>query len=178
MDNYRVRLSKFLSYILRHNPDKYELKLDKNGYAELENIIDILKKRFKSFLKDDLFFLVDNDPKGRFEIIGNKIRARYGHSVEVYPKSESIIPPEILYHGTSKESLGKILNEGLKPMARQFVHLSLNEKDAHAVGLRHTKNPFIIRIMAKKAASDGIKFFKEAKLFLAKSIPKEYIKVT
>jgi len=175
MDGYKLKLSKFLSYLLRHQPAKYELKLDKNGYADLEKILGILEKRFKYFKREDLFNLVKNEPKGRFEIIDNKIRATYGHSIEVYPKTESIIPPEILYHGTSDESLEKILQEGLKPMGRQFVHLSLNEKDAYAVGLRHTKKPVILKIMARGASLDGIKFFRKRNLFLVKSVPKHYI---
>jgi len=178
MGVYRIRLSKFLSFILRHSPDKYDLSIDKNGYAEVDSVINILKPRFKNFKKEDLFELVKDDPKGRFEISGSRIRATYGHSINVVPRSESVEPPEILYHGTSKESAGKIIEEGLSPMDRQFVHLSVNEQDAYAVGSRHTEEPVILRIMARKAASEGIVFYKEGKLFLAKYIPKGYISVS
>ena len=175
MTNYRIRLSKFLSYILRHDSEKYGLKLDEYGNADLEEVQDVLKKRFREFKKEDLSRLVDRDPKGRFEISGEKIRATYGHSIRVKPKSKNIAPPEILYHGTSAESAKNILSNGLKSMDRQFVHLSLNEEDAHMVGSRHTDNPVILKILAAKAYADGIEFFKEGCLYLVKSLPAEYI---
>ncbi|MGD2279371.1 MAG: RNA 2'-phosphotransferase [Candidatus Omnitrophota bacterium] len=176
MTEFRIRLSKFLSYVLRHDPGKYGLKLDKHGCADLEKVLSVLKERFKKFQKNDLTRLVERDPKGRFEISGNKIRATYGHSIEVQPVSEKITPPEVLYHGTSKESADEILKNGLKPMDRQFVHLSVNEDDAYSVGSRHTENPVILEIMAKEAFDDGVEFFKEGHLYLAKEIPAGYIK--
>jgi putative RNA 2'-phosphotransferase len=178
MDAYSIRLSKFLSFILRHAPDKYELKLDKHGYAGLEDVIGVLQVRFKYFKKEDLFHLVRNDPKQRFEIAGDKIRATYGHSVEVVPKTECATPPDILYHGTSAEGADRILADGLKPMGRQFVHLSLNEEDAYSVGLRHTESPVILKIMAKDASLKGVKFFKEGSLFITEYVPHDYIKIS
>jgi putative RNA 2'-phosphotransferase len=177
MTIYKTRLSKFLSYVLRHAPDRYELELDESGYAPLGEVLGILKERFKHFREEDLFELVKDDEKGRFEITGKRIRATYGHSVDVEPASESVVPPEVLYHGTSEEGLETILAEGLKPMGRRFVHLSLNERDAHMVGLRHSRTPVILEVMAVQADLDGIKFYKEGKLFLAKHVPAEYIKV-
>lgn len=161
---------------MRHAPQAYGLKLDKNGFAELDKVLDILKSRFRKFKREDLLDLVENDPKGRFEITSNKIRATYGHSIEVLPKGRPVVPPEILYHGTSRENAQKILGHGLKPMGRQFVHLSSNQEDGIKVGLRHSKNPVILKIMAKEASASGIEFFKEGALFLAKFIPKDYIK--
>jgi putative RNA 2'-phosphotransferase len=177
MDNYKLKLSKFLSYILRHAPDKYDLELDRNGYADLEKVIEILSKRFKHFKREDLSNLVKSDPKDRFEIIDDRIRATYGHSIDVYLKDENMEPPEVLYHGTSRENTEKILREGLKPMGRKFVHLSTEEEDARSVGLRHTKDPIILEIMAKEANNNGIKFFKAGVLFLAEFIPKEFIHI-
>ncbi|MFQ5952412.1 MAG: RNA 2'-phosphotransferase [Candidatus Omnitrophota bacterium] len=176
MFDYRIKLSKFLSYILRHDPGKYGLQLDKNGFTDLEKVLDVLRGRFKKFQKEDLLRLVESDPKGRFEISGERIRATYGHSVEVQPMSESVEPPEVLYHGTSEESMERIFADGIKPMDRQFVHLSLNEKDAYVVGSRHTEEPVILKIMARQASLDGLKFFKERNLFLVKEVPPVYIK--
>ncbi len=177
MTIYSVKLSKFLSYVLRHAPDRYELELDENGYAPLEKVLNVLKGRFKYFKKEDLFELVKDDKKGRFEIAGKRIRATYGHSVDVKPASKSVAPPEVLYHGTSEENLKTILAEGLKPMDRRFVHLSLSMKDAYMVGLRHSQTPVILEIRARQANLDNIEFYREGKLFLAKYVPAEYIKV-
>jgi len=176
MPKYRIRLSKFLSFILRHDPAKYDLDLDKHGYTATEKVLEVLQKRFTHFKEEDLLDLVKADPKGRFEIKGDKIRATYGHSVEVVPEAESTLPPEVLYHGTSEESVERILSEGLKPMDRQFVHLSMTKKDAYMVGSRHTHEPIVLEILARDAAESGIKFYKEGKLFLAKEVPAEYIR--
>ena len=81
-----------------------------------------------------------------------------------------------MYHGTSKDSVDKILAGGLRPMDRQFVHLSVNEKDAYAVGSRHDTEPVILKIMAGQAFADGIEFYKEGSLFLVKEIPGRYVK--
>ena len=166
-----------MSYILRHAPGKYSLQLDKNGYADLDKVLDVLSKRFRDFKKEDLFTLIENDSKDRFEVTAKGIRATYGHSVDVQPEQGDVEPPEILYHGTSKESADKIFHEGLKPMGRKFAHLSTDEKDAYEVGLRHAKEPIIVKIMAEKAGRDGIKFFKGGNLFLAEFIPAEYIEI-
>ena len=71
-----------MSYLLRHDPGKYSLELDENGFAKLEEVLSVLKTRFKKFQEDDLFKLLEEDPKGRFEISGKKIRATYGHSIK------------------------------------------------------------------------------------------------
>jgi len=176
MNMFSIRLSKFLSYILRHNPKEYNLTLDKNGYADLKNVINVLKERFRFFKEDDLYDLLKEDKKGRFEIKDNKIRATYGHSVEVVPVAENVSPPDELYHGSSREGAEKILKEGLHPMGRQFVHLSVNEDDAYSVGLRHDKDPLILTIEAAKAYENGVKFYKEKNIYLSEYIPKEYIK--
>ena len=177
MTDYRIKLSKFLSYILRHDPAKYDLELDEDGSVDLESVLGVLTNRFKNFKKEDLLRLIERDPKGRFEITSGRIRATYGHSIEVRPGSKSVTPPETLYHGTSGESMERILTEGLRPMDRQFVHLSVTKDDAYAVGLRHADKPVILMIMAKKAHSDGIEFFKGGNLFLVKEVPAVYIKV-
>jgi len=174
--HYRTRLSKYLSYILRHAPDEAHLTLDANGYADTGQVVTALRKRFKYFKREDLLDLVRNDPKERFDLTEGRIRATYGHTVEVVPVSVCVMPPEVLYHGTSPESAGKILAEGLKPAGRQYVHLSVTEDDAASVGLRHSDEPVILEIAASRAAEDGIEFYREGRLYISRPIPAEYIK--
>jgi putative RNA 2'-phosphotransferase len=172
----RVHVSKFLSYILRHNPAKFNLRIDQYGFADINDILSILKQRFPVFNKEGLFELVSQDSKGRFEIIDDKIRATYGHSITVQLPNQPIKPPEFLYHGTSKKAMDLILKGGLKPMHRQFVHLSQNREDAiRRVGLRHTQEPVILKILAQDAYFKGIEFFKQANTYLARFIPEQYI---
>ncbi len=171
----RVKVSKFLSYVLRHDPGKYGLRTDKYGFVGITEVLDALRQRFRAFRDEELFDVVESDPKGRFEISGRKIRATYGHSIEALPFSGEEEPPEILFHGTSREGAERILREGLKPMDRKFVHLGINENDARAVGSRHDKNPVILKIAAGEASRGGIKFYRGANVFLTEYVPKEYV---
>jgi putative RNA 2'-phosphotransferase len=174
-NDFRIRLSKFLSFILRHDPSKYNLKLDKNGYAQVKDVLSVLKDRFSQFKEAELFSVIESDSKGRFELKDDKIRATYGHSIDVECPKENIIPPKVLYHGTSEGSAEVILREGLKPMQRRYVHLSESEEDARAVGLRHTFQPVILEIRAKEAHDQGLEFFKEKRVYLTKEIPASFI---
>jgi putative RNA 2'-phosphotransferase len=103
--------------------------------------------------------IVAADKKGRFEIRNNKIRAVYGHSIKKVAL-EAEKPPDILYHGTTGKSLDEILQSGIKPMKRKYVHLSLDLETAIIVAKRRTNSPKIIVIDAGKCWMDGIKFYK------------------
>ncbi|MFC1514962.1 RNA 2'-phosphotransferase [Candidatus Omnitrophota bacterium] len=175
-DEFKVRLSKFLSYVLRHDPGKYDLRLDKHGYAELKDVLALLRERFRQFTNETLFRVVDEDEKGRFEMKDDKIRATYGHSIAVENPRESVAPPELLYHGTSPYNAEVIVSEGLKPMGRKYVHMSQNEEDARGVGSRHTADPVIVFIEAAKAYAQGTTFFREGRIFLAEFIPAAFLR--
>lgn len=173
----KVAVSKFLSFILRHGCEKYGLSLDKYGFADFESVLKILKDRFAEIEKEDLNYIVENDPKMRFQIKDGKVRARYGHSVDVEPLEEFCEVGDVLFHGTSPASLDSILKEGLKPQGRKFVHLSLNVKDALEVGRRKDPQPVILKIDVKKAKDRGLLFWKEGSVVLMKEVPAKYISI-
>ncbi|RLI85064.1 MAG: RNA 2'-phosphotransferase [Archaeoglobales archaeon] len=132
--------------MLRHFPSKFGLEVDRYGWANLKDVVEILKRRY-GVGRDVLELIVESDPKLRFEIKGEKIRARYGHSIDVEVDwSESDEVPKILYHGTNPKNLRSILREGLKPMKRREVHLSDSLIDALEVGKRHHPNPIVLVI--------------------------------
>lgn len=166
-----VRLSKKLSYILRHNPLKFGINLDKDGFVDIDELCEKA-----NIDKNELFELIKNQKKIRFEIKENKIRALYGHSF-IKIEYEEIIPPEYLYHGTKRENLDKILKEGLKSMTRKYVHLSINKEEALRVGKRHDKNPVILLILSKEAYERGIKFFKAGDIYLCEYLPPIFIRI-
>ena len=141
MSYSRKNISKFMAYILRHNPGEFGLEPDECGYVNIADLISVIENRFSGFSCSDLNKVVYNDPKNRYKIKGNAIRARYGHSIPVQPELDPVQPPDILYHGTSKSAAQKILQNGLKSMNRQFVHLSFNRADARQVGSRHSSSP-------------------------------------
>ena len=182
------RLSKFLTLVLRHKPDILGLEMDKEGFVPLNQLIKKIRKRkgFGWVNEEDIIKLVNKDEKGRFEIkeVGGVkyIRARYGHSrnLDVEIKYPEVKPGEVevLYHGTRADVLPWILREGLKPMNRKFVHLSLTPDDAILVAQRWSGKPVILRIEAKKFLEEGGKIWKASeKVFLADYIPPKYIKI-
>lgn len=123
--------------------------------------------------------MVEADPKGRFSFLDEqkRIRANYGHSIEgVNPEYEAVKPPEFLYHGTTPEAKNKILAEGIKPMGRNYVHLSVNIKEAKKVAQRRTNNELIFKIRALKAYQAGQEFYKTAEnIYLTDQIAAKYL---
>lgn len=174
------RLSRFLSYILRHEPRKFGLSPNGDGYVPIDGLLDQIKKedRWRWAAKQHIIEVVERSEKKRFEIISNKIRALYGHTFSTQIHYQSVTPPEYLFHGTARRNREKIEQEGLLPVKRQYVHLSATPEDAYKVGLRRDKNPVILKISALKAHNQGIKFYKAGDLFLAKRIPRKYLTVT
>jgi putative RNA 2'-phosphotransferase len=121
-----IVLSKFMSLVLRHKPFNFGLNPDKHCFVGVEDFLFVLKNRYRDVQSSDIEAVVANCPKRRFEIKDQKIRARYGHSIDVKIEEVPIQPPEFLYHGTNPSREEIILREGLKPMSRRFVHLSKN----------------------------------------------------
>ena len=173
-----IKLSKEISYALRHRPDEYGLELDNEGWVEIQDLIDGLKRKSKwsGINMSDIMNIVNNEDKKRFEVKGNLIRACYGHSVQKRVYKEEIVPPALLYHGTARENISSILKEGLQPMKRQYVHLSEDEETAKNVGSRHSNNIIILKIDAKRAYNDGVKFYYgNDTTWLADGISSKYI---
>lgn len=173
------RLSKELSFILRHHPEQYNLRLDCEGFVLIDDLIrEISNKRKEQIDLNDIMKAIEVSDKIRLEIIDNKIRALYGHSDNDVVKKEPMCPPDILYHGTSHKAISSIMKEGLKPMTRQFVHLSIDVATAKIVGERRDKEPIILEIDAKSAYLEGLKFYKGNEcVWLCDYINQKYIKI-
>lgn len=179
--NWRIKASKLLSYMLRHNPEKFGLKLDPEGWVSIDDLLSAMraynKTMYRSISRDDLIEINEKNTKKRFEIEETRIRALYGHSTKDRVEKKEIEPPEILFHGTSRNVMVRIWREGLKPMGRQYVHLSTDYDTAWKVGRRKTPKPVVMEIMAKKAYQDGIKFYLgNEDIWLADPIPAKYVK--
>lgn len=144
----RTRASKFLSGALRHFPDDVGLELDAAGWADREAVVDRAVSKYDWLDEDAVGAIVRTDPKGRFEVDDGRIRAAYGHSVEVDLDANDTPVPDMLYHGTAPDALPAIREEGLKPMSRQHVHLSGSVDAAREVGHRHAAEPVVLRVDA------------------------------
>lgn len=172
-------LSKEVSYALRHAPWKYELEIDEDGWVPVEQLLDALKKieRWNSICVEDLSWMIEKSEKKRHEIKDGNIRAFYGHSLPVKILKEEKMPPNNLYHGTARRFLKSIIENGLLPQSRQYVHLSQDIETAKSVGSRHDDKPCILIVDAKAAWAAGIKFyFGNDKVWLAGAVPARFLK--
>lgn len=178
--DYKI-LSKKISLSLRHKPEKYNLVLDENGFVKVNDLLFSLN-HFENFEREitinDIKTIMHNSSKQRFEIFGDKIRALYGHSFPQKIKHEKKIAPNVLYHGTSQKVVSSILSEGLKPMKRQYVHLSRTIEMATSVGKRKGKSPLVLMINAKEMQDNNFSFYYgNDDVWLTDFVPAEYIKV-
>lgn len=173
-----AKLSKEISHALRHVPWEYELEMDENGWVPIEQLLDALHKteKWNNIIEEDLSKMIEMSEKKRHEIKDGNIRAFYGHSLPMKILKEGKMPPNVLYHGTARRFLESIIENGLSPQSRQYVHLSQDLETAENVGRRHDDNPCILIIDAKVAWDDGIKFYiGNEKVWLADTIPSKYI---
>lgn len=151
----RERLSKFVSGALRHFPDDAGLDLDEGGWARWESLVAAAAERYPWADAPVLRALVAADPKGRFERRDDRVRAAYGHSVDVTLDADGGEVPDVLYHGTAPQHLDAIRAEGLRPMDRNEVHLSPDRETARSVGARHADDPVVLTVDASGLADAG-----------------------
>lgn len=179
MEKKLVSLSKFLSLVLRHQPEVIGMKLDPEGWLDIQELIANADKNGNRFTLNDLLDVVETNDKKRFALSddGLRIRASQGHSVSgVDLQLKPIEPPDRLYHGTVGEFIDLIKTEGLRKRSRNHVHLSDNVATATKVAERRGK-AIILEVMSKEMHSDGFAFYLSANgVWLTDSVPAKYIK--
>lgn len=171
-----VRLSKFLSLVLRHKPETAGITLDAEGWADVEALLTGMARAGKPVDRARLDRIVAGNDKQRYayDATGTRIRARQGHSLAIDPDLKPATPPDILWHGTVERFLGPIGREGLKPGRRRHVHLSADRETARAVGARRGK-PVLLRIDAAVMAAEGAVFLlSENGVWLTDSVPPRF----
>lgn len=171
------RVSKFISLVLRHKPDAANLSLDKYGYAQVDELVAYLNKKYGGFTVTDLDTIVETDDKQRYSYNNDhtKIRAVQGHSFPVDLRLEAQQPPQLLFHGTSTKYLDGIMEKGIISKSRQYVHLSKDVDTAHTVGLRHGAGTVILVVSAEQMWKDGYKFFlSDNGVWLVDEVPTKY----
>lgn len=180
MDEKRkTKISKFLSLILRHQPEVVGLKLEENGWVDVKSLIEACSDYGKPFNFAELKSVVETNDKKRFAFNEDetKIRASQGHSLEIEIEFEKRTPPEILYHGTAEKNVGVIFAEGLKKMWRHHVHISADKETAKKVGMRYGK-PVIFEVDTNAMISEGFEFFVSANgVWLVENVPPKFLKI-
>jgi putative RNA 2'-phosphotransferase len=172
-----VRLSKLLALILRHQPERFGVNLDAEGYASLAEVLLAVNTRLPEATLEDVQRVVDTlEPdKQRYTILDGEIRANYGHSLAGRIEHAAAQPPEVLLHGTAESAVASILQTGLVPMRRQYVHLTADHALAQRVGARHGR-AYVLNVAAAQAASDGVVFYRANPAFwLVSAVPARYI---
>lgn len=156
----RTAASKFLSFVLRHEPGAVGITLDSGGWVEVNVLLDACAEHARPLSRAELDEVVATSPKQRFALSddGQRIRANQGHSTAVDLGYEPAEPPDVLFHGTVRRLLPSIRDKGLLRMERHHVHLSPDEATARAVGGRRGK-PVVLRIDARAMRVAGHAFF-------------------
>lgn len=172
-----IRTSKFLSLILRHEPERVGLKLDEAGWTGVDDLLQAVNQHGTPLTLEELKHIVAASDKKRFALSedGNRIRASQGHSIEVDLQYALQAPPEVLYHGTAMRFLDSIRRDGLQRMERHDVHLSAETKLTLQVGGRHGK-PVLLSIRAGDMHRAGHEFRVSANgVWLVKHVPPQFI---
>lgn len=175
--NRLVKISKYLSKHLRHQPEHLGLELAPGGWVEVEKLLTACAANQFPITRAELEEVVAQSDKKRFSFdeTRTRIRANQGHSVDVDLQLEPKIPPDILYHGTGEGFVEVILKSGLLKMSRHHVHLSADLETAKKVGMRKGR-PVIFLVNASKMQEAGYTFFcSENGVWLVEQVPPEYL---
>lgn len=172
-----IKLSKFLSLVLRHQPELIGIALDEQGWVQVSELRTRSAAHGKVFSTEILEYMVDTNSKKRFAFSEDKrkIRASQGHSLEIDLRYGSHVPPEILYHGTATHVVESILKSGLDKRKRRHVHLSADWETAIKVGSRHG-NPVVFEVAAQEMHEAGHLFYLSAnEVWLIDAVPAEFL---
>jgi putative RNA 2'-phosphotransferase len=171
-----VKVSKYLSRHLRHQPERIGLALDKAGWVEIDALMAAAAAHGFRFSREELDQAVATNDKQRFAVEGTRIRANQGHTVDVDLDLPAAVPPEYLYHGTVGRHLDAIRAQGLRPMTRHDVHLSPDRDTARRVGARRGR-PVVLSVNAGSMHRDGHVFQVSANgVWLTAAVPPGYLR--
>ncbi len=168
------KMSKFLSYVLRHHPETLDLAIDAQGWVSVQELLEKLNNVSLEMLE----LVVANNNKQRFAFNEDKtkIRANQGHSITIDLAYQAVEPPLLLYHGTAIKNIESIQKMGIVKGNRHHVHLSSDVATAENVGKRHGK-PIVLEIQAKAMYEAGYQFFvSENAVWLTDVVPVEFLK--
>ena len=170
------KLSKTMSYALRHHPEEFALAVSESGQVHIKLLAEALSSKLAvEITVAEILHVVEQDSKQRFTVTGELIKAAQGHSFPVQLGLVAQVPPATLFHGTIEAFVPSIMSEGLKAGKRQQVHLSASHETAVTVGSRRG-TPTVLIIEALKAHESGIQFFlTENSVWLTDHVPAEFV---
>ena len=173
------RLGRQMAGILRHG--KYDLPMDDRGFVRTRDLISAIKEhnpRMHWLRPHHVIALVETDPKGRYQISGDTIRATYGHTIDLDLRLPTDNIPDELYYPASEDEAEIILEVGLKPSDRAKVHLSLTYQDAYNAGSVRLEQPVILAIDVDRCFDEGYDIGRAGKtVFLCDQVPADCIRI-
>jgi putative RNA 2'-phosphotransferase len=172
-------MARILAGILRHFPDRYGITVDPQGWVPLPRLVQAIRAQHRQYgwLKPHhLIALAETDPKGRYEVREDRIRATYGHTVDLQLDLPTDGIPPVLFYPVTPEEAELVLEVGLRPTDRKRVHLSRTALDAFNAGRVRTPRPVILSIDALRAQADGLVIQRAGKtVFLVDQMPPGYL---
>jgi putative RNA 2'-phosphotransferase len=180
MPNRTVKISKFLSRVLRHKPEAISLTLDPAGWVEVAELLTACQQHGLPISLEELRAVVASNDKKRFSFSEDSslIRANQGHSIIVELGYQPVEPPPLLYHGTAERFLPSIRAKGLVKGKRHHVHLSPDILTATKVGARHGQ-PVVLTVNSSEMYRAGYVFYQSANgVWLTDHVPVAYLATT
>ncbi len=172
-------LGRTMAGVLRHFPQRYGLEMDDHGWVDLRDLvtaIQIRHRKFKFLKPHHIIALVQTDPKGRYQFEEGRVRATYAHSIDLDLDLPTEDIPPVLYYPTTEEECSILLEIGLRPADRQWVHISDTLESATEAGQVRTADPVILKVDAEKAREEGVVIKKAGKyVYITKEVPPEFL---
>jgi len=176
-----AHVGRIMAGILRHFPEKFDVELDTHGWADIEGLVAAIRAQRVTlhWLKPHhLGAIVETDPKGRYQIDNARIRATYGHTIDVDLEHPTDDIPDKLFYPTTADEVELLFETGLHPTDRKFVHLSLTYEQAMEAGSHRDPSPIIIEIDAASAMTEGITISQAGKtVFITNGIPPKFMSI-
>ena len=160
--------------MLRHRSDEFGLSMDEYGFVPVAEVADAVNGRYDDLGEEDVRSLVADPEQHRFEIVDDRIRALYGHSFFVEMDGEPTEPPDRLYLWCSAADARRFRNQGVKPLDRSYVHLSLSRQAAEARS-RRVDAPCVVEILASEAHTEGVAFYLRGEVILTTEVPVDFV---
>ncbi len=172
-------LGRTMAGVLRHFPQRYGLEMDERGWVDLRDFItavQIRNKRFRFLRPHHIVGLIETDPKGRYQFLDGKIRATYGHSIDLDLDLPTENIPDRLFYPTTEEEFHLLMEAGLRPADRKMVHLSATYEAALEAGRVRSQAPIVLEVDAKSAREAGVVIHKAGKtVYTAKEVPGDFL---
>lgn len=176
------KVGRTMAGILRHFPERFELEMDEQGFVSLREMVSAMRdnnRRMHWLRTHHVIALVESDPKGRYQVSGDSVRATYGHTKELDLRHPSDNIPDELYYPATPEEAEIILEIGIIPADRRMVHLSKTYEDAFSAGSVRVEEPVILAVDTVRARADGIEIGRAARtVYLCNQVPPEYLSVS